>query len=100
MENLTRLIGELCTYPNETAWIEFKHNNYDPNMIGEDISALANSAVLYDKSCAYMVWGIDDKTHEIVGTDKNLQNIKKEIRNSRIGCVLYSQKTQILNFIM
>lgn len=76
MENLERLIGELCTYPNETGWIEFKHNNYDPHMIGKDISALANSAALMDKSCAYMAWGIDDKTHEIIGTDNSLQNIK------------------------
>lgn len=77
MENLEKLINELCSYSNETGWIEFKHNNYTPEMIGEDISALANSATLLDKSCAYMVWGIEDKTHEIVGTEKNLQNLKK-----------------------
>ena len=76
MENLDKLIGELCKYPDETEWIEFKHNNYNPEMIGQDISALANSAAIHDKSCAYMVWGIDDKTHEIVGTTKNLQSIK------------------------
>jgi hypothetical protein len=32
-------------------------------MIGEDISALANSAVLADRDDAYMIWGVDDKTH-------------------------------------
>ena len=77
MENLDRLIIELCKQPEETTWLEFKHNNYDPHMIGNDISALANSAALYEKSCAYMIWGVDDKTHEIVGTDYNLQNLKK-----------------------
>ncbi len=77
MENLEKLIKELCTYPDETGWIEFKHNNYDPDMIGADISALANSAALHDKSCAYMIWGIENNTHEIIGTEKNLQNIKK-----------------------
>jgi Predicted transcriptional regulator containing an HTH domain and an uncharacterized domain shared with the mammalian protein Schlafen len=77
MENLARLINELCKAPNETQWIEFKHNNYDPNMIGRDISALANSAALYEKSCAYMVWGVDDETHEIVGTEYNLHTLKK-----------------------
>ena len=50
MENFTRLIKELCKLPNETQWVEFKHNNYDPAMIGRDISALANSAALYDKN--------------------------------------------------
>ena len=77
MENLDRLVLELCKLPNETPWVEFKHNNYDPQMIGQDISALANSAVLHEKSAAYMLWGIDDTTHEIVGTEYTLQLLKK-----------------------
>lgn len=77
MENLDRLVNELCKLPNEIQWVEFKHNNYNPEMIGRDISALANSAALYEKSCAYMLWGINDTTHEIVGTDYSLQTLKK-----------------------
>lgn len=77
MENLDKLINELRCLPNETSWIEFKHNNYSPKMIGEDISALANSATLHEKRCAYMLWGIDDTTHEIVGTEYNLQTLRK-----------------------
>lgn len=77
MENLDRLINELRKLPNETQWVEFKHNNYEPTMIGQDISALANSAALYEKSCAYMLWGIDDITHDVVGTDYNFQTLKK-----------------------
>lgn len=77
MENLDRLVQELCKLSDETAWVEFKHNNYNPDMIGEDISALANSAALHERSAAYMLWGIEDKTHEIVGTDYNLQSLKK-----------------------
>ena len=76
MENLDRLVNELCKLPDEIQWVEFKHNNYNPAMIGQDISALANSAALHDKSCAYMLWGIDDATHEIVGTLYNLQKLK------------------------
>lgn len=72
MENLDRLVTELLKLPRETQWVEFKCNNYDPRMIGEDISALANSATLYEKRCAYMIWGIDDITHEIVGTENDL----------------------------
>lgn len=77
MENLDKLVFELCKLPNETAYVEFKHNNYNPATIGEDICALANSAALYERNFAYMLWGVDDKTHEIVGTKKDLQNIKK-----------------------
>ena len=61
MENLDKLVNELRKLPTETQWLEFKHNNYTPDMIGKDISALANSASLYEKSCAYMLWGIDDE---------------------------------------
>lgn len=77
MENLERLVRELVKLSDETPWLEFKHNNYDPEMIGKDISALANSATLHEKSCAYMIWGVNDKTHEIIGTVHDLQSIKK-----------------------
>ena len=77
MANFEKLIDKLRRLPNETQWLEFKHNNYMPDMIGKDISALANSATLYDKDQAYMLWGIDDATHEIIGTNYNLQTLKK-----------------------
>lgn len=78
------LVKELCKLPDETGWVEFKHNNDEPHMIGEDISALANSAVLADRSHAYMIWGVDDGTHEIIGTKVRLKQVKKgnqEIEN-------------------
>ena len=77
MENLDILVKELCKQPNESGWVEFKHNYWSPQMIGEDISALANSAVLADHSHAYMIWGVDDDTHEIVGTTVRLKREKK-----------------------
>ena len=77
MENLDKLVLELCKLPQETGWVEFKHNNCDPKMVGEDISALANSAVIADRSYAYMIWGIDDNTHEIIGTKVSLKKEKK-----------------------
>ena len=77
MGNLEILIRELIKLPDETPWLEFKHNNYEPDMIGKDISALANSATLHEKSCSYMIWGVQNETHEIIGTKYNLQNIKK-----------------------
>lgn len=98
MENLDKLVNELRKLPNELQWVEFKHNNYKPEMIGKDISALANSATLCEKQRAYMIWGVDDTTHEIVGTEFNLQSLKKGIRNWRIGCVLYCLLMPTLNF--
>lgn len=77
MENLDILVKELCKQPNESGWVEFKHNNWDPEMIGRNISALANSAVLADRNNAYMIWGVDDSTHNIVGTTVRLKDVKK-----------------------
>lgn len=77
MENLDKLIYKLIQLPNETPWVEFKYNNYNPEIIGKNISALSNGAALNDKSFAYMIWGIDENTHEIIGTNKDLQNLKQ-----------------------
>ena len=77
MENLDKLVIELCKLTQETGWVEFKHNNCDPKMIGENISALANSAVIEDKSHAYIIWGVDDNTHELIGTNVRLKKEKK-----------------------
>lgn len=84
MENLTLLIEALRKLPDETPWLEFKHNNYKPDMIGEDISALANGATANDNDHAYMIWGIDNATRDIVGTSYDLQSLKvgqQEIEN-------------------
>ncbi len=82
--NIDILVKELCKLPVETGWVEFKHNNDDPKMIGEDISALANTATLKDRDFAYMVWGIDDTTHNIIGTSVRLplqKRGKEELEN-------------------
>nr|MBO6295822.1 ATP-binding protein [Schwartzia sp. (in: firmicutes)] len=77
MENFEQLIRELCSYPSETQWIEFKHNNYDPETIGEDICALANGAALLERDKAYFLWGVENSTHKIVGTEHDLQSLRK-----------------------
>lgn len=68
IEYLIGLVRELCKLPRETGWVEFKRDNVNPGEIGEYLSALANSAALNRKANAYMVWGIDNDTHEVVGT--------------------------------
>lgn len=96
MENLTILVNQLRLVKNENNWLEFKHNNYEPDMIGKDISALANGAAYSEKSCAYMLWGIDDKTHEIVGTDFDQHSLK--INNQEIESWLRTMLSKNANF--
>lgn len=65
---ISSIFNELRKLPSETEWVEFKKNNYKPEEIGEYISAIANSAALAGKAKGFMLWGIDNDSHEIVGT--------------------------------
>lgn len=67
-EYLVSLVHELCKLPQETEWVEFKESKAEPQEIGEYLSALANSAALCGKAFAYLIWGIKDTSHQIVGT--------------------------------
>lgn len=66
---LLGLIDELRKLPAEAAWVEFKENNSNPEDVGEYLSALSNAAALAGKANGYLVWGIRDGTHEVVGTN-------------------------------
>ena len=65
---LLGLVRELRGLPRETEWVEFKVNQRDPRAIGEYVSALANAAALHGKARAYVLWGIENDTHAVVGT--------------------------------
>lgn len=62
------LIDRLRVLPAETEWIEFKRNRCEPQVLGGYLSALANSACLAGQPRGYLVFGIDDATHAVVGT--------------------------------
>lgn len=76
-EYLQGIVRELCSLTNEAEWVEFKQNKAEPQEIGEYISALSNSAALYGKPSAFMVWGIEDDSHKIAGTAFNPGEAKK-----------------------
>lgn len=73
---LESLVRELIKQPQETEWLEFKVNDAEPHEIGEYLSALANSSALAGKAFAYMVWGVENDTHAIVGTTFSLRTAK------------------------
>ncbi len=66
---LSNLINELISFKYEKEWFEFKENMKSDSEIGEYISALSNGAAYLGKEKGYLVWGIKDSTHEIVGTN-------------------------------
>lgn len=79
MNDLVQIIKELISYTSEEEWFEFKENWYDVNGIGEYISSLSNTAAMLGKEYAYLIWGVNNDTHEIVGTKFDYhQDVKKE----------------------
>lgn len=77
IDYLASLLKELQALPNETEWVEFKSNLSDVSSIGEYISALSNAAALCGKTSAYLVWGVEDDTHELIGTDFKISTTRK-----------------------
>lgn len=72
-------LNELLRYDYEKEWLEFKENWFEPNELGEYISALSNAAAECGRRFAYFIWGVNDETHEIIGTSFNPdRNVKSE----------------------
>ena len=61
-------LERLRSLPREAATVEFKSNFDKAEDIGQYISALANSAVLEGHDRAWLLWGVQDGTHEVKGT--------------------------------
>lgn len=66
--DLEKIVRELIDYPREANWFEFKENWYEPNGIGEYISSLSNAAALEGQAFGYLIWGVNNDTHELTGT--------------------------------
>jgi predicted HTH transcriptional regulator len=75
---LINLLNELRSYPAETEWVEFKTKKFgvSDEEFGEYISAMSNGAAIKYKPFGYFVWGVEDKTHNVVGTSFTFVNAK------------------------
>lgn len=78
------LTSLIATWENEV--VEFKRagNDYDTNKIGEYFSALANEANLRNVERAWLVFGVDNKTRSVVGSDyrqdhERLHSLKMQV---------------------
>ena len=67
-ESVLTTIRRLAALPHEAECVEFKQNNADPEEIGEYLSALANAAALHRQPLSHLIWGVNDASHQLVGT--------------------------------
>jgi ATP-dependent DNA helicase RecG len=75
----------------ECEWVEFKESWYESQGIGRYASALANGARIEGKPYGYVVWGISDEDHSLVGTTLNLS--AKKVKGSPFEFWLKSRVT-------
>ena len=93
-----RLIDSLLAKNKETEWIEFKENFHSKEEIGERISAISNSAFLCNMPYGYIVFGVDDSTLKVVGT--NLYATRKKIGNEELESWLSTRLNPHIDFII
>jgi ATP-dependent DNA helicase RecG len=82
-QDLHTLLEDLVKQPIEQQWLEFKLNkgSVSKDGIGEYISAMSNGATIANKPFGYLVWGVDDTTHKIVGTNFSFITAKEGNQN-------------------
>jgi len=76
-DSVINIVNEARRHSTEKPWIEFKVNNSNPQEIGEYISALSNTAALFSQNYGFVIWGVNDVTHEIDGTKFIPEKAKK-----------------------
>ena len=80
-QQLKELVSELMKQSHESEWLEFKHNFHSAEEIGERLSALSNGACIRNQPFGYLVFGVEDKTHRIIGTTFKAKSHKKGNEN-------------------
>jgi ATP-dependent DNA helicase RecG len=92
-EMLDILRGLIEGWENEV--VEFKEagNDYDLNKIGQYFSALSNEANLKGLQYGWLVFGVRNKTREVVGSDyrntRGLERLKHEIAQNTTGNISF-----------
>ncbi|MCP4132611.1 MAG: transcriptional regulator, partial [bacterium] len=89
-------LESLLKLSSETEIVEFKEakSNYSFDKIGKYFSGLSNEANLKGRDCAWLIFGIIDKNHNIVGTnyrkEKNsLNSLKKEVADKTTNRITF-----------
>ena len=98
IEELILLVNDLKAQPKENEWMEFKHNFHSPEEIGEEISALSNSARIHNQVFGYLVFGIENESHQVLGTDFKARSFKKG--NEELENWLASRMNPRIDFVI
>jgi len=93
---LEKLLKDLQALPKECEWVEFKKDASIPQDIGEYISALSNSACYMNQPNGYLVFGIENETHRLIGTQ--FHPLSEKIGNQELENWLATQLEPRIDF--
>ena len=101
-DEIERLLNTLLSGP-ESELVEFKEakNNFDFRELCKYFSALSNEANLKNKVFAWLVFGVEDKQHTIVGSHyrherEDLDRLKKEVADKTTSNVTFIEIYEIV----
>lgn len=101
--DLINKLNELRSMSSENEVIEFKKatTDYPFDKIGKYFSALANEARLKSAGSSWLVFGVDDKTHRIAGSNyriegRSLESLKKEIADKTTNRITFVDIHELL----
>ena len=72
---MNKILFDAVSLPAETEIIEFKEakNGYDFDKIDKYFSALINESNLKGRFCAWLIFGIENKKHQIVDSHYRME---------------------------
>src|SRR5690606_23660529 len=100
---LKHILQSLRNLTAENEVIEFKEakTNYDFTKLGRYFSALSNEANLKGKPYAWLIFGVENKRHHIVGSNfrpnrKDLDSLKSEIANKTTNRITFIEIYELI----
>lgn len=97
------ILEQLLRLENENEVVEFKEakNTFDFTKLGKYFSALSNEANLKQEPFAWLVFGVENKKHAIVGTNyrvkrADLDSLKGEIANKTTNRISFIEIHEVV----
>lgn len=69
----------------ENEWLEFKSNHISDQDIGKYVSALSNGAALMGRPFGYLIFGVEDSSHEVIERDLIIKKQSTAMKICRTG---------------
>lgn len=102
-DELAKLLHSLLMLPAETEIVEFKkaENAFSETELGEYFSALANEANLKGVAMGWLVFGVDNSSHKVVGSNYKpsspaLNEMKKKVADHTTNRITFDEIYELM----